>query len=199
MSIETDMQKQEYSSFMPMPQQTPALMSLPQEVIDLILDPFKVIERIRRDLKGEVLVKRKFKDENGQEYEAWVYEEIGLRVMNDLGISFVTSILNKYVNRNTILSNLDEDEIYKIILQLDLNLNAIFYERGDEFELDPNMKSIVKDSITDMCFMALKQSQNKALLEALTKAYTVRELKGYPAEKRGGISSIPSALMSPFK
>jgi hypothetical protein len=155
-----------------------SLFSLPTEIIELILDPSLVIERVRRDLKGQILQVSYKKDANGNTYPISEWKKIGARVMNDKGVEMVVSILNKYVNRNSVFTQLEEEEIYKITRTLAKNLNALFYAKGEEFEIDVNYKSIIADGVTDMCFFAMKQSQNKALMEALTKFWSVKELKG---------------------
>jgi len=162
---------------------SPPLYSAPEKMIELILDPFKVIERVRHDLKGEVLA---------TDGKTWL--KYGKRVMNDKGIGYTVSILNKYVNRNTILSNLEETEIYSIIRNLDKNLADVFSNYHEDFGLDMNLMTMVKDGIVDMVFMALKQSKNKTLLDALTKAYSVREDIGRDRKRGIGLGSL-----NPFK
>ncbi len=176
--------------------QQATMMGVSTEIMTLILDPAMIIERIRRDLKGEVLMTKWVKDkESGTQVPKNYWMKIGTRVMNDKGIEMVVSILNGYVNRNSLFTQLDEEEIYKIMLLLARNVNALFYSKGKEYELDNAYKSIVKDKICDMAFFALKSSQNKALMDAVTKSWSVRELKGYEGKKQG----IGDLLLAPFK
>jgi len=159
----------------------PSMWTMPSQIIDQILDPYVVIERFRRNLRGEMF---------SQEQRKWVL--LGKRAMNDKGIREVISVLDTYVNRNTLLSNLDDEEIYKMILTLNKELNTLFYLRWKMFALEIEDISLLATRISDMCFLALKQANNKALLDALTKSYSVREMKGLPEEKKG-------LSLNPFK
>lgn len=157
---------------------TAPITAMPKEILQLILDPSMIIERIRHDLKGETLKFGMFKDEESGEMlpRTW-WESDGQRDLNDMGVEAVVSLLNKYINRNTIFTQLSEEEIYKITKTIDRNLTAMFAAKYEEYEIDLNRMSMTKDAIVDMCFFALKQSQNKALMEALTQLVTVSEVK----------------------
>lgn len=159
----------------------PSMWTIPSQIIDQILDPYIVIERFRRNLRGEFF---------SQDEKMW--KKIGKRSANDDGIREIISVLDTYVNRNTLLSNLDDEEIYKITMSLNKELNTLFYMKWDAFEMDIADISLLSTRISDMCFLALKQANNKALLDALTKSYSVREMKGLPEEKRG-------LSLNPFK
>ena len=65
----------------------------PAQIIDQILDPAFVIERVRRNLKGEV------QNPLTKEWEQW-----GKPMMNEDGLKEIVSLLDSYVNRNTLLS-----------------------------------------------------------------------------------------------
>jgi hypothetical protein len=159
----------------------PSMWTMPSQIIDQILDPYIVIERFRRNLLGQMF---------SQDERKWV--DLGKRSLNDKGIREVISVLDSYVNRNTLLSNLDDEEIYKLTMSLNKELNTLFYMGWDKFEIDVSDISLLVLRICDMCFLALKQANNKALLDALTKSYSVREMKGLPEEKKG-------LSLNPFK
>lgn len=173
----------------------PSLYTLPSELVTLLLDATMVIEGIRHRLKGEIQMMRFVKDSEGNDVPYTAYEKIGAEVMNDKGVEMVVSVVSGYINPESTFTTLDDEEIYKITRALDKNLNALFYSKGTEYDMDRNYKTITKDMICDICFCALKKSKDKALMEALTKSWSVRELKGYPPEKRG----ITDVLLSPFR
>jgi len=152
----------------------PSMFTIPSQIIDQILDPYIVIERFRRNLRGEMF---------SQEQKKWM--KLGKRSANDAGIREIISVLDTYVNRNTLLSNLDDEEIYKLTMTLNKELNTLFFMKWDKFDMDIADISLLTTRISDMCFLALKQANNKALLDALTKSYSVREMKGLPEEKKG--------------
>jgi len=177
---------------------TSPIINMPTEILQLILDPSMIIEKISHDLKGETgpyLRYDEIEDDQGnkQKIPVTFWKTDGQRDMNDKGVESVISMLNKYVNRNTIFSQLTEEEVYKITKAIDRNLTAMFAAKYEEFEIDINRMSIVKDGITDMCFFALKQSLNKALMDALTKLVTVSEVKDSTPPK------MSLGDLSPFK
>lgn len=177
---------------------TSPIINMPTEILQLILDPSQIIERISHDLKGETgpyLRYDEVEDGAGNKTKIPVtfWKTDGQRDMNDKGVESVISMLNKYINRNTIFSQLTEDEVYKITKVIDRNLTAMFAAKYKEYEIDINRMSIVKDGIADMCFFALKQSQNKALMDALTKLVTVSEVKDSSPTK------MTLGDLSPFK
>lgn len=184
-----------------MGQQSP-ISSMPTEVLEMIMDPSNIIERIRHDLNGESgpymvpLTKPKLDidgrqvlndrgepmmepvlDEKNEQLMGTIWRQTGRPFMNAEGIEAMIEILNKYVNRNTIFSQMDEEEIRKKMLLLDYNIGDLFESKYVEYEIDINRMSIVKDGICDMCDFAMKQSQNKALMDALTKLFSVSEMK----------------------
>lgn len=167
------------------PDAMPSFVSANPQVLQMLIDPFTIIERIRRDLRGEVYDTRKRK-----------WKRIGMRQMNDKGIEYVVSKLNKYINRNTILSTLKEKEVYDITRTIAINLNNDFYAKGEDWGVDPNLKASIKDDIVNLCFLALKQAQDGQLLKALTQAYSVREVRGIG--KEGG-KGVFDTLLSPFR
>jgi len=159
---------------------------LPTEILEIILDPSSIIERIRHDLKGESgPYIRALKDENdkpildeqGQQLPETYWVVSGMPFMNEYGIAEMIKLLNKYVNRNTIFSQISEEGIAKKMLILDYNIIDLFSSKYVEYAIDINRMSIVKDSILDICDFAMKQSQNKALIDALTKLFSVSEIR----------------------
>lgn len=172
------------------------IMGIPPDTLARIIDPEHVIEKIRRDLKGQILQTTFEKDEKTGVLipkNQWV--KIGKEWLNEEGVEVVISILNSYINPHTVLTKLKEERIMELIHGLARNLNKLFYERAAEFGLDNAYKSILKYKICDLVEMTLRQSQDKTLLEALTQAYSVREIKGYGEEKK----SMKDMLLSPFK
>lgn len=176
----------------------PSLYSLPKEMIELLLDATATIERVRHDLKGEVLITKAEADkETGETVYTQTWEQIGEKSMNDKGVRAVIKVLNMYINPESVLTQLNEDEIYKIIVNLDHNLNALFYARGKEFGLSNNMKSIVKDGICDIVFFALKKSLHGKFAESLLKSWSIDEQR-FPDAKKPGFKDVLFSL-SPLK
>jgi len=162
----------------------PAMWRVPTEFIEQILDPFWVIERFRHNLKGEIL---------GSDGKTWT--GFGTSSMNDNGIRSTISILDSYINRNTLLSNLEDTEIYDMMKDLHKELNSHYYQNWKDYDMDVTGVSLIVTRLVDMCFLALKQAQDKVLLDALTKAYSVSEVKDEGRKKSTGIG----ISLNPFK
>lgn len=172
-----------------MPQMRPPvspMVSLPKEILEMVFDPSMVIERIRHDLKGETGPYIKHVDpKTGKECNSYDEGAIpvsywlknGQRDMNDQGVEAIVSMLNKYINRNSFFSNITEDEVYKIIKTISHNLNAMFASKYVEYEIDINRMSLIKEGLSDMIFLALKQSENATLMNSLTQLVSVSEVK----------------------
>lgn len=169
------------------------IVTLPKEILAMIFDPSMVIERIRHDLKGETGPYLRYTEINGKQVPETFWLENGQRDMNDVGVEAVIGMLNKYVNRNTFFSNLDSQEVYKITKTIAHNLNAMFASKYGEYQIDINRMSLIKEGIVDMIFLALKQSESKALMNALTQLVNVSEVKD-ASPKPFTISDL-----SPFK
>jgi len=153
----------------------PAIYAAAPQIIEAILDPAFVIERVRRNLKGQT------QDPDTKKWVAY-----GKPVMNDDGIKEIVSLLDSYINRNTLLSNLEEKEIYTIMKNFDKRLGAWLLTNMKSFDIKQKNLNIIKTRIVDMVFFALKQAQNKELLKALTQTYNVQENRT-PDEKKAGI------------
>ena len=116
-------------------------------------------------------------DMNGNQLQTTIWRQTGKPFMNAEGVEEMINLLNSYVNRNTIFSQMDEKDIAKKMLILDFNIADLFESKYVDYDIDINRMTIVKDRICDMCDFAMKQSQNKALMDALTKLFSVSEMK----------------------
>ncbi len=158
----------------------PPMHTLDQKVLDQILDPSFVIERFRRNLLGLIQVKEdgKFK---------WL--RLGEPIMSEDGVRQVVSLIDRYINRNTLLSNLTEEEVYEIMRNFSKTLTKWLDNNKDLYGIERKDINIIKTSIVDMVFFALKQAQNKELLKAITQAYSVSEYRDEGVQKRGGLAA----------
>lgn len=172
---------------------TSPIISMPEEILRLILDPSKTIENLRHQLRGEVLVWKQIDDGKGKVIPITVWEKHGMRQMNDRGIEYVVSKLESYISRNVVFTQLDEKEILRITKTIDKNITAVFAAKYQDFEMDKAHLTDIKDDIVHQCFFAMKQSQNKALMEALTQLVSITETKDTSPKSGFSLSDL-----SPF-
>ncbi len=79
-----------------------------------------ILERIEHLLKGDMI---KDDGEGNMIYEA--PKDISLIILNDYGVQLIMNVISFYLNRNTILSNYNEDRIYEILFDLGNELTDV--------------------------------------------------------------------------
>lgn len=118
-----------------MQEQNAALNSINEQ-----LDAGEVLDMIHHLLKGHLLVK-----ENG--VSNWkAPQNNDLVVLSDYGISYVMGMLQGYLNKNTLLSNYDEDQINQKMLDFSTTLADDIFMEYDKMFLEPTLEEC-KDEI----------------------------------------------------
>ena len=100
------------------------------------LDLREELERITHLLKGEQVVYDE--DGNIQGYEEQKNDK--LMLLNDFGVRMVMNIISFYVNKNTILSNYEEDMINAKVYDLGIDLTDLLFCRSEEIGLETSEK-----------------------------------------------------------
>lgn len=114
-----------YSSFSTKPYDDVARLQI--ELNDLL-------EKTEHILKGDIIAY-----DNGRQYWAKnpTPEE---NPLNDLGIRLIMEKLNQHVNKNTILSDYEPEEINLIVLDFGKELNNLLFKKYEEMGLDTEEK-----------------------------------------------------------
>lgn len=140
----------------------------------------ETIEEFKHDLKGEIY------DEKAGD---WVKPAGNKPLMNDKGINELIAVLRKRVSKNTILSNLKEDDIIMMVRNVDMNLTQIIFNNWEAFAInkeDLSMISDICDSITETIYCAYMRASQEGERKFLGKSQrTFERVIQAPQEKRG--------------
>ncbi len=156
------------------------IQSINPQILDQIIDPSVVIERFRRNLLGLLQVK-----EDGK----FVWKKLGQPIMSEDGVRQLVSLIDRYINRNTLLSNLTEDEVYATMRKFSKTFTVWLDNNKELYGIDRKDLNMIKVSVVDMVFFALMQAKNKELLKAITQSYQVSEYRDEGGQKRGGLAA----------
>lgn len=160
-------------------QQTQALISnsmygstgTDQNLIVYQLEFDNILDRIEHQLKGDIIET----DKDGNQYytaptkkiikngkEIKVVDE-DLQTLNDYGANLIMNTINSYLNRNTVLSNYDEDRIYQILYDLATKLRVLIYCNYEKMGLTTDSKRARYGSIVLSIIHQIESSYRRAL------------------------------------
>jgi hypothetical protein len=154
------------------------------ELIKWQLSGADLVEEIKNRLLGKVW------DEKEEKWKQQTEPEL-----NTTGINFVVSNLIQIINKNTILSTLDEVMTFKIMLELDNTLSnnfAIYYK---EFGIKVAKLSLVKDAVCNQCYFAMARAigggEKKFLSSTEHRQYSFNQPMQGQMQKRRTFFGIP--------
>lgn len=127
------------------------------------LNPAEIIEKLEHDMKGEIMI---------VDYEKQVvkWESRGKKLMNDDGVKMVITIVGSHIDRNTLLSTLEKNEIVFAMRSLHKHLVLHFGSKYKDYEIDKNDLTPIIDIITNKIWFALKRAEDGAEKNFLAKA-----------------------------
>lgn len=160
-------------------------MSVPehQRSSDLMrwqLSTSDLIEDLEHDLKGETF---------NRETNQWVIGKT--RFVNDEGVKAIMSILTARINKNTILSNLNENEISRIMIDFSRDLIDLFFMRREEYDISKEHLDLLLRKIVDFVYISLKRAFEEGERQFLK--HTERRTEVYKVgdeEKKGKLKSF---------
>lgn len=146
-------------------------------------DPKKVLEDIEHFYRGEVF---------NYEEKKWVKK--GEPLMNEDGIASFLIDIASLVNQNTILSNLSEHEINRIIILFSRTIINKLSMKWKEFNIDKTNFDTIWNTTLNMAYMALKRAMNQGERNYHKKIIYAPQIMrtGQPVGKEGGMSKIKS-------
>ncbi len=150
-------------------------------IAQLQLDMSTTIEFIEHDLKGEHLTVEI--DQEGNKVPVW--KSSGMRMVNDKGVRAIISLLHSYLNVNTFLSVVGEEQIEAIMSRFHLNLAGLLIDNQEEFEISNEYLYILEGKLTDIVWLALlRASKGGKTLECFTKTHSVSEMREMKQERK---------------
>lgn len=150
------------------------------ELLKWQLSGADLIDEIKNRLRGFT------KDEEKNE---WIKECEPL--LNDQGISNIIAILNSYgINKNTILSTLEESMVYKMMKDLDKDIAVVFVIKHDDFAIPMENMTVVKNACCHQVYFAMTRAINGAEKKFLTsterRTYNYNPQQESQQQKKGG-------------
>ncbi len=89
------------------------------------------------------------------------------RALNEKGISGIMRIVRLMVNKNNILSNLNDQDIYNICRVLNIELAKSVIINAEEYEIESYQIPVLLDAIMNFIFCALKRAKDEGERKAL--------------------------------
>lgn len=129
-----------------------------QNIIEWQLDLKEEMDRIYHLLRGDIVKE----DKQGN----IIYEEnkdATKRPFNDFGVQLIMNIMSFYLNRNTLLSNYDEETINFKVLHFGQEISDLILCRYEEMGMDTSEKI----KLYPMIIRELKDTVHSAYLRAL--------------------------------
>jgi hypothetical protein len=138
-----------------------------------------ILEEFRHFLLGEA------QNDKGE----WI--RIGKCLMNEGGIKECVSYMIPVINPNTLFSFLTKDEIYDMTRMATLRFNDLFYEKGEDFDLEPFSVPILLNTMSDFIFATLKRAQDGGERKSLTQMFEERVIRTQTDQNKKGFR-VPS-------
>ena len=110
-------------------------------------NPDKILDEIEKALKGEIY-----------NYEQKKWEKKDDAWLNKQGIGQIIIIAKSIINQNTIMSNLDDNEIEAMIINLGDELVMLLKMRYQEFEINKAKLTSIVNLVTRMAYCSLKRA-----------------------------------------
>jgi hypothetical protein len=156
-----------------------------------ILDPSEIISNMEIWLKGARVVR----DEKGRPQIVDGPEE--LQMLNEQGRQFVLSFLYSALQRNVVLSNLDERNIGDITYDMHLHLVSEFAKNWENYGVKHAYQiPIIIDQISMNIYASLSRAKKGEAWIGLRQISVVTEniSKTSPTEQRGNIFTNPVSM-----
>jgi len=142
-------------------------------MVQIFLDMTDIVNLTEHHLKGEVY-----------DMASGVWVPSGMRMMNDEGVKAMISQLQLYGGPNTFLSNVDDEDIFKIMMPYHRKLAAMIIDKQEEWEVEDAYIRMIVQNITDTILLAMKRGLFHKTLDALTQATRITEAR--EVEKKHG-------------
>lgn len=106
--------------------------------------------------------------------------------LNEMGIREIVSIVRSKINKITFLSNLDQEDVTQITLDVNLSLISLLFSKFDDFELKKENIEIILDQVVHLVYMGLMRAYNEGERKFLGKAEKRMEVfKTDPTQNQG--------------
>lgn len=162
--------------------------NLMQEQLDLT----DILDRIHHLLSGHVIVR----DFEGNEIWAEPNDD-RLKILSDYGVKQIMNIIQFYINKNTLLSNYDEETIYWKVRDFGIELTDLIFNRYEMFFYYPKPEELLET------YLPIAKSQGMTFTEEelyfkccqWSKAELQSKLRHFPMIVLSLIDSVHSTFL----
>lgn len=155
-------------------------------LIEFQLELDNILERIDHLLRGHEL---KFDEEGNLKWES--PRDKSHEIFNEYGVQEILRVLSMYLNRNTILSNYDEETINWKIYDLGLEITDLIFMKYDEMFQYQKFKDIYKKHYEGM----EKTQELIKEIEERSNEDRLKKIKLYPIVVRQIIDAVHSSYL----
>lgn len=146
-----------------------------------------ILEKIEHLLKGDIV-----QDDGSGNIVYTVPKDTSLIILNDYGVQLIMNVISFYLNRNTILSNYDEQRISEILYDLGNELSDVIYINYEKMGMDCMEKKSRHEILILNILHTLESAYNRSLRggerESLRSARVVTQSltppSMYPMQRR---------------
>ncbi len=131
-----------------------------------------------------------------------------LNVLNEVGVKAILKILAMYVNRNTILSDYQNDEISYKVLDFGRRVNNLLFVKAEDFGIDTEAKEKEKEiligELVDIVHSTYKRAldggERRSLREMISISQTQNTMgMGGGGEYGQGYNPQPRGILNPLR
>jgi len=177
--------------FQPMPQGYPDPSIVPQMIKQTAdfdkwrLDTETIADQLEYQLKGFV-----WKEATGDKGGVWVKGNFPAPV-NEIGAAELANIIRDLNNRVTFLSELNDDEINKVCLDLNKSLVALIFMNWDLWEVRKESARWIVAKMMALVFIGLKRAKGRGEAELLAQVTSInRNIFEGGQQQRGGFFNL---------
>lgn len=145
------------------------------------LSPEDIISELKHDLRGE------FYDKDAKQ---WLRYSNSEPMLNEAGINAVISVVKLYVNRNSILTDLDEYMVESITKNVNVDIAKLFFNKYKEFKIDKNYLTILVDKIVWFVYFSLRRAWEGGERRFLTETKRTSEIIHQNQEQKKGFGGL---------
>lgn len=144
------------------------------------LDPEEIIFALEHYLKGDYYDKKEDKFVNVPSH----------RMMNDMGVRAVISIVRSKLNKNIILSNLTAEDVRRLAKENRLNIINMIYLKYRDYDIEKHNFDTVVQMVDGLVYATLRRAYNEGERVYLGKTRSSVE-RITKEDKKGGMLNIP--------
>jgi hypothetical protein len=152
-----------------------------------ILSPYDILDTLKHTFRGEALVTKE--DKKLGRVEVWEAQQGVSPVMNEDGINYIYVELLTFVNRNSTLSHVEDDEIQKLGVETCNDIAEHLGKNSKVYELDQNMYRSVNRIVVNFVYLTLKRAWKGGERDFFKNTTSRQET--VVQEKSGGKSWFP--------